>query len=215
MTVSQSIGEVTRRSMPSLPLHIYEERKASSKCVQCRRPAAEDSSRCRKHRDAKRKRDRESAARIKAARRRAGQCVGCKLPSTSYRCPACAEKSGHARGPAPGSNLSADKQARIAATTRKHADGRVRYHGQAKRGSQPIAQLDAQDHEAALRMIAAGYTRLGIYRSAAVQAMPRIQHESVKLQACQEIDHGAAFLESILERNGHPRADRRKLEGDE
>lgn len=173
-------------------------------CAQCSKaPAADGSDLCALHWEAKKERQAAWALGRYHRLRKKKLCGKCgKVPSKTPYCKACLRRMGRVAS-ARDLDTDLDKRARIAAATRAHEDGRTRYHGQKKRGNQPHAQLDAQDRESAQRQIAAGFARLEAYRGPEVQALPRIQRESVKRQALQEIDHGSRFLEDVLERNGH------------
>jgi hypothetical protein len=120
-------------------------------CVQCAEPAAADSDRCEPHRDQQRKRDRAWRAARRKLHRRRGLCAECETPSDTYYCTAHSIKMGRTDAVAVDSTV--DKAARIAARLKTHADGRTRYHGQDRRGSQPPDQLVAKEIADAVRLL--------------------------------------------------------------
>lgn len=149
----------------TLDLDSYQARKESARCTLtgCRRAASDRSSLCLKHYRAHKRTDRAWRAKRRDARRAAGECVDCpgdrpaRATAGSSRCLACrirrkglkaADRATRVArlGSDDGVVQGVDQRAAaIAAATRRHADGRTRYHGQQKRGQQPKAQLNRQD----------------------------------------------------------------------
>jgi hypothetical protein len=193
----------------------------------CREPHADDSDFCGPHRDAHRSYSRAAMRKLRRKRRRARRCLDCDVKLRAAKrdesgavtasgertwCKACRKKRG--RSSRAGVVTGVEKSERIAAAIRVDPTGRTRYHGQQKRGNQPHHQLDAQDQDAALRHIDAGFERLAAWRTPEVQALPRIQRESVRVQALHEIDLGTRFLDDVLERNGHFKTRHGKRDGE-
>jgi hypothetical protein len=181
----------------------YLEKKLAGVCTyhRCQRMPAEGAQLCPRHLVKQRMRDARYKRRLRARRRDAGLCAFCRAKSKTYRCMACLIKAGLL--PTRNVQFGVDKSARVAAQTRKHEDGRVRYHGQAKRGQQPTAQLNAQDLAMAsdcFRDFGAG---LAMLESDDVKALPRVQRDNVRSAVCHEGERVSRHLDDILERLGH------------
>lgn len=142
-------------------------------------------------------------ARLRRKRRRARTCIDCgqERPRGQSLCEGC--KLARGRIPkrvASGADEQAARERRLAAATRKHEDGRTRYHGQQKRGSQPQLQLDGQDLGYARDMLDRGETGLRYYETPDIQAMPRIQREDVKADALHRLGQAVGHIEDVMRR---------------
>lgn len=136
-----------------------------------------------------------------------GLCPHCgnERPARSKSCLACRVRRRRLTADQRASikKVADDKAARIAQATRVHADGRERYHGQQRRGSQPMLQIDEQDAQWASDLITAGLEGLRFFESPEVQARGRFEREDVKGAALSHFDRAQRHLEDILERRGH------------
>lgn len=166
---------------------------------------------CVKHHKAHKRRNRESAQRRRDARRESGLCVYCpgKRPARSVAggtsCLACRirrNRLGGVPGAGVGNAVCNDRAARVAAATVKGADGRLRYHGQKKRGMQPAIQLDDQDVGYARDVLESGQTGLHLYEEAVEARAPRFQRDDIKSAALHQINRAIGHLENVLERRG-------------
>ncbi|MGE0206198.1 MAG: hypothetical protein AB7E70_19735 [Hyphomicrobiaceae bacterium] len=109
---------------------------------------------CRPHAEAKKKRDREWAAKRRALLRKAKKCIVCRKPSRTSRCAACRKRIG--------SDVGSVGSARKEPRTKEewHADGymRLRTVGRGVRGQKSRAELDddlRQDLTDAIAQVAA------------------------------------------------------------
>jgi len=178
----------------------YMERKLAGLCTQCGVPAAPDVQQCEVHIAKAREATREAAVRRRAQFRLEGVCAnGCGTKSQRYYCAACTVKI--ARFPSHSVNVGVNVRPSDEYRTRKHADGRTRYHGQMVRGRQPTAQLDDQDITHAIEALQKARSALAYVASPAVQELPRIQREAAKREALSQADHGQRFIEDLLDRN--------------
>ena len=189
--------------MAMIATAVYLEKKLAGVCTypRCQRTPAEGAQLCPRHLAKQRKRDARHKRRLRARRRDAGLCAFCPAKSKTYRCVACAVKAGFL--PRSSVQSSVDKSARNAAQTRKHEDGRVRYHGQAKRGQQPAAQLNAQDVAMASECFDDFRAGLTLLESDEVKALPRVQRDNVRSAVCHQGERVSRHLDDVLERLGH------------
>lgn len=156
---------------------------------------------CARHRAKEQARVRKAKRKARAALADAGKCVRCRKPSKTYRCPACRLLDGcDLPTLSVTAGVTTDK---IAAATRKHADGRVRYHGQGKRGQQPKSQLIAQDLRYARNGIESAAAGYALMETDEIRAMPRIQREDVARAADHQLLRAIGHLEEALDRRGH------------
>lgn len=130
----------------------YQQRKEASLCTRCGAPAAEDSSLCEEHRDDLRWRRKRWIKELRKARKKAGLCMYCpssgpvaKVVAPEKCCEPCRIRRCRLSSSVGVDGAVDNRGAKIAAATRKGDDGRVRYHGQQKRGQQPKHQLNLQD----------------------------------------------------------------------
>lgn len=206
-----------------LPLSSYQARKESARCTVegCRRKACDRSSRCLKHYRAHKRADRAWRQRQRDARRAAGECIDCppdriaRATEGSSRCLACRVKRRGLRASdgGVGQGVDPDRSTQIAAATRKHADGRVRYHGQQKRGQQPKAQLNLQDLRHARQDfdgMAAGLELLAEQG----QDLHRGERERVEGATASLGERASGRIDDILERLGHFKLRHGRREGD-
>ncbi len=171
--------------------------------------AAEDSSYCATHRDADRKHKREWRARQRRRRARNKECrdcgeklgVGERIWCKEHR---IARHRVSALRPAPGGVASGvEKSERVAAATRKHADGRTRFHGQQRRGQQTHAQLNKQDvvmADSCFDAFKAGIDLLGGEQAA---TWSRGERERVAKATANQGERTSRHIDDVLERLGH------------
>lgn len=189
-----------------MPSAVYQRRKEEGLCTRCGVPAADDSSLCAPHRDDQKGRVRAAVAKLRHRRRRSGLCLYCDTPvgRGEYSCLAHRVARDRLSGVKPsGVNNAVNKSERVAAATRKDADGRIRHHGQMKRGNQPHGQLNRQDVGFARVAMAAGEAGLDLCETVEVKAMPRIQREDVKRAALHQLERARGHIADVLERCGH------------
>lgn len=189
----------------------YEARKISGRCTRCGQPAADDSLLCAPHRDDARAAVRKSKAKSRRARRRQRRCVDCNQRSRTYRCTACQIRVNRLRVNN-GANKRVDtKRERIAAATKistnKSEGGRVRYHGQGKRGRQSGAQLDEQDLRDARKDLEAGTEALGHCQTPAVKTLPKIQRDDVERAALGRLASAGRWIDEVLVRHHYERVE--------
>jgi len=177
----------------------YRERKLVEPpiCARngCRNAPAEDSDLCPGCRERARAANRAWAAARRAKRKRARRCRDCGRPARRARCQACRIVVGQAP------KRGVDSRVETTPRTRKHADGRTRFHGQMRRGRQTNASLDAQDLADALKYVERGRAGLAYAASPEVQALPRIQREAAQRAALAQIALAVRLLEQPLERH--------------
>lgn len=197
----------------------YEERKAitadTGECLRdgCDDPAASGSNFCVPHRDADRQYQRDYRAKLRRGRRRRKECLDCGVKLRAGERTWCKRhriarnRLGIAR-PA-GVQVGVQKSERIASRTVKGEDGRVRYHGQKRRGQQTHAQLDEQDLGFARREIKRGETGLETYAAETArskagdpQAMPRIQRDGIRSDALGYLERAQRHLGDVVDRHG-------------
>ncbi|HEU4727668.1 MAG TPA: hypothetical protein VFT22_07260 [Kofleriaceae bacterium] len=106
------------------------------------------------------------------------------------------------------------REARIAARTVTHSDGRTRYHGQSRRGQQPAAQLNQQDAELAAECFATFREGLALIETDDVKALPRVQRDGVKSAVAHQGDRAIRHIEDVLERLGHFKVRHGKRDGE-
>lgn len=167
----------------------------------CKREPADDSMMCVAHRDGERKRKREHRRKRRAEWRAAKRCLSCggeRVPRRRY-CAACLVARN--RTPHQRVDNGVDKRDRIAQNTRTLPDGRTRYIGPGRRGTRPAVAEDELDLLEAKKRIERALLGLQYAKSAEVQALPRIQRKGVEHEALSQADHGARFIESVLERH--------------
>lgn len=192
-----------------MPQSRYQQRLLAGACAWssgCTKPLADGSAYCERHRRRRNRLNSESVNRARDARRAAGLCPYCpgdkpaKLTSPETSCTAC--KIRRRQLTSVKTTSQGDREARIAAATRKGEDGRTRYHGQGKRGNQPRIQLDHQDLEYAKRMLEAGEVGLDLYEQAVANQAPRIQREDIKSASLHNLAMAQGHIEDVLERRG-------------
>lgn len=198
-----------------VPETLYQQRLDQGKCTYssgCHRPPADGTSLCEHHHRKHKRSKREAAQRKRDERRAAGLCLYCpgdkpaKVAPPKTTCAACKIRRGQVNGMGvDGIGEASDiaRQERIAAATRKGDDGRTRFHGQQKRGSQPRIQVDDQDFRYARQSLEAGQAGLHLFERAVAAREPRFQRDDIKSAALHQINRAMGFLEEILDRRGY------------
>lgn len=156
---------------------------------------------CARHRAKEQARVRKAKRKARAALADAGKCVRCRKPSETYRCPACRLLDGcDLPTLSVTAGVTTDK---IAAATRKHADGRVRYHGQGKRGQQPKSQLNQQDVRHARQDFEGFEAGVRLMASPAAETWTRGERERIEKATASLGDRVTGRIDEVLERLGH------------
>lgn len=206
----------------------YEQRKLDGQCTRCGCDLTEARktagfSMCEKCQgyvqEAKRRSAKKQRLRWKR-RRLCGQCGKKRRPGGKL-CPACTVKFGSVPKQLVdhyvdhGGDRTDEKwDARLEQSPDGKLRARRRFHGQAKRGRQSDAQLDAQDLADARRCIQEGWDGLGYYRTTEVQALPKIQREDVRREAIAKLARGQRWLGEIIDRND-PKSRKRSAGADD
>lgn len=185
----------------------YIEKKLAGVCTRagCSIAASDTSLLCEAHRRDAIAREVRSKAKARRARRAQGLCAECGVVKTKrYRCSSCLIRLGKLRRPMV--DTVVDKRTRVASriTVGSFAkeEGRSRYRGaQARRGPPGVAREDAADFSDAIRSIERGRDGVAHAHSDEVKQMPLAQRQDVMRRALSQADHGARFIESILERH--------------
>ncbi len=179
----------------------YLDRKLEGICTYpgCSSAPAPGLQLCPRHRRKQNKRQRTSANRLRAERRRLGLCAaaGCGEKSSTYYCVRHAIALG--RAVAPAAHNTVDKSARLAARTRVE-DGRTRYHGQPRRGSQPIGQLEAKELDDAIALLRTAKEGLAMARAA--PALSKVQRRAALHAAVAHADRVSRMIAELCERVG-------------
>jgi hypothetical protein len=198
-----------------IPLSKYEQRKLDGECTRCGVELTEErkddgESMCAKCHGYVRTAKRRSAQKKRAVwkrKRLCGQCGKKRRPGGKL-CPGCSVRYGSVPRHLVDHYVDhgidrADEKWRT--TIEQSPDGvmreRRRFVGQGKRGRQSGEQLDEQDLIDARRCIQDGWLGLAYFRSAEVQALPRIQRDEVKREALAKFERGQRWLEEIIDRN--------------
>jgi hypothetical protein len=199
----------------------YLERKLAGLCTRagCRRSASEESCLCEKHRRDAVRRSVKAKAKARASRRAQGLCAECGVVKTKrYRCSSCLIRFGRFKQRVP--NTEVDKVVRISERTTVGSfageEGRARYRGaQGRRGAPGVVREDSVDFADALKYIERG--RQGVIHalSPEVKELPLAQRREVMRAALSQADHGARFIDSILERHKYKSRDPRFPNDDE
>lgn len=194
----------------------YQDRKLASiehaECSYpgCRRAQADDSAMCVKHRDAERSR---KAAWIKKERKKAKRknlCTRCtkrrRSAGSSWGCSKCLVELRKIPSRSKVVATHVDKSARIAARTTVGSfageEGRSRYRGaQGRRGAPGSAVEDERDFSEVIKKLEKTRAELRYAYSPEVQELPTMQRREVLRAALSHADHGARFIDSILERH--------------
>lgn len=198
-------------------MSVYLERQQAGQCVygtSCTQPLAPGSDLCERHLRRERKRKAKAEIARHERNREKGLCAFCDTPSETYRCLAHAIKHGQTPRMAIGVATAADRAAQIAARTRTHADGRTRYHGQQKRGQQPMAQLNRQDLEMAESAFADFKRAVAVTDTDEFKRMPVIQREAARAAVAGLGDLTCRHIDDVLERLGHFKLRHGKREGE-
>lgn len=209
------LGSPVDDAVEAVPLvSDYEARLVAGKCTRpgCDRKPAEDSGMCKQHTRIYRKLDRDSKKRKRAARKAAGLCIWCtgdkpsKATPPSPTCLACRVKHRKVRksdGVVPLDVYLKQRENEIAAATREHEDGRVRYHGQQKRGQQPKAQLNVQDLVHVQQDFDGFAAGVMVLAGPEVEQMHRSDLTKIEQATARLGDRAARRMDDILERLGH------------
>lgn len=188
----------------------YYERKAAGLCTyyRCSSESTDDSVLCAKHLEAQRARKRQSQNALRTQRRADGKCPGCGLVETDdYLCSRCRVLQRRTKRARRGVEHKTEHNAAgWRQDMEQSPDGvvraRNRYHGQGKRGRQPIAALDAQDLADARRCIETGVRQLADADKPEIKALPRIQRDEETAAALSCIQRARRWLNEVLERHG-------------
>lgn len=176
----------------------------------CNAAQSGDSLLCVAHRDAERQRVRLSKRkrrRMAAARSLCSRCARRpRAKSSDWGCAVCLVELGALKRSTSFVTEDVNKRARVEARivvgSFQKEEGRSRYRGgQARRGPPGKVREDAQDLLAA--RVAIDKARLGLAyaASAEVRQLPLVQRREVERAALSQADHGARFLEAVLERH--------------
>ncbi len=180
-------------------------RKLAGICTRpgCRRVVGDDSLLCPRHLRAARKASKRYITRRRKAARKRGLCADCPRKSQRYRCLRCSIR--RRRLKSAGVDKGVDKRTAIAARTTVDTTvgnaGRVRYHGQVRRGQQPRAQLDEKDIDDAIAALM--HTKVGLraIRAPENAGQPRLVIKEAE-HAVLAIGHnGIRLFEDVLDRN--------------
>lgn len=201
----------------------YEARLLAQECTRCGKALAEDrtsmgAAMCERCEGIVRKAQARSKRVKRKARRKAGYCAFCPRKSKRFRCPACRVKlyAQRARPVVPISEdrvsvrSSVDHNAEISRITRDgESDGyaRTRYHGQARRGQQPWAQLDDQDLVEAIKALIKARRGLAIARDPENGDVPRLQKQDAVNEALALAAYAVRFTDDVLARNRYDRGE--------
>lgn len=185
----------------------YMDRKVAGLCTYpgCIAPPADDALQCETHQRAANKRASRTRAKLRKLRRKNGRCAECGInKSKRFRCPACQILVN--RAPRHRGNNGGNKRARVAAriTVGSFAgeEGRSRYRGALGRKGPPgKAREDATDLADARLAIDRALAGLAYARSPEVLALPLAQRKEAERAALSQADHGARFIDAVLERN--------------
>jgi hypothetical protein len=183
----------------------------------CREPASDGTAFCAPHHDDQKKRQKASMAKLRRRRRRAKLCVWCPddrptpVPRGESSCPLCRVKRSRVSMESVNNGVNnSDRDARIAAATKMHPDGRARYHGTGKKGKQPDIRLDGQDLGFARKAMTAGEVGLELYdlevqksKAKDPYALPKVQRDDIKDAALCQLNRATGHIEDVLERRGH------------
>jgi hypothetical protein len=180
---------------------LYYERKEAGLCTRCGVPAVDGGQMCEPCLERHREATNAACARLREARREAGVCGHCGKVRTGdeYACLACRLARGEvSTGPAIIAAIRTDSDPRF----RVGEDGRRRFHGQMRRGRQPASQIDDQDLELAIAQLTKARDHLrAIAASPEIAKLPKYQRDAAKREAFAMAEHGARFVEDLLDRN--------------
>lgn len=166
---------------------------------------------CKRHHRQYKRVDREAKQRKREERRAGGLCVWCpgdrpaKATEGSTSCLACRIRRNRIKSSDGGVRLGVYPEPidQIAARTRIGADGRTRYHGQAKRGQQPRAQLNRQDMRHARQDFDGFEAGVLLMASDAAEAWTRGERERVEQATASLGERASGRIDDVLERLGH------------
>lgn len=213
MEQANRLYEITRDTfvVEVAPLSKYEQRKLDGVCTRCgAEPAQEESSlgvRCHGYMKNAQRRSKRSKRAIWKRKKLCGQCGKKRRPGGKL-CPACSVRFGATPRPLVQHYVEHDADPAVAGwkeTIEQSPDGKLRarrrFAGQGKRGRQSGAQLDEQDLADARRCVLEGERGLAYYRTAEVQALPRIQRDEVRAEALAKLQRAQRWLADIIDRN--------------
>lgn len=185
----------------------YQARKLKGECtysVACKRLLAPDSDKCHRHTRKRAELDAKNGPERREAHRARGLCAFCPAKSKTYRCPACAIRHGqiprtsnNARN-----NARASVGARVSAVTRKHADGRTRYHGHGVRGQPPRVVQDASDFAVIAKALHWAKEGTAHVEHLKATGAPSSEVKSAERAVMDHVYEVRRFAGEILERHG-------------
>lgn len=187
---------------PSKAVELYQQRKLDGNCTRCGQPATEDSRFCEQHHADELRYQKKAKKRLRRSRRKAGLCAFCPRKSKTYRCAKCRIQSiGLKSGVRIGVQNWEAKLERIRARTATGDDGRVRYHGQTRRGRQSVGSLDEQDIDAVIHECGKALEGLRLARDAKHAELPRIQRKEAEHAALGFLYLATRLADEVLDRN--------------
>jgi len=201
----------------------YQQRLEQGACTygRCKRAPADGSDLCRRHLRKRRKRQAEWFAAKSARRITAKLCVWCPesgpprpADGPGNSCKQCRVRRNRIRDAEHGAAGVDNRTDRIASRTKKHADGRTRYHGQPRRGGLAKSHLNRQDIELARECFDTLAEGLQMIETDDVKRLPRIQRDGVVSAVAHQGDRTVRHLEDILERLGHFKLRHGKRDGE-
>ncbi len=184
----------------------YLARKLSGRCTYpgCAAMASDTCLLCDAHKEEANKRTKRVRSDWKG-KKRCTRCGGRRSPRSRWGCVTCLIKVGRAKQVAKTKHKT--KTERLRANTAVDAEGRVRYHGKAKRGAPSKATNNADAVADMRKALQRGEEALALVESDEVKALPRIQREEVKLAALAPFDLLRRTARELLEANRYPLGD--------
>lgn len=188
----------------------YQRRQLAGQCTRngCPHDAVDGSDLCEAHVTSERARWKAIKRKTRARRRAKGQCIDCGKRVKGDRL--CAkhriERDRYTERATAGVPESVPTSAaRIAAATRAQTtsgnEGRVRYHGQGKRGAPSRAVQNAADVAKITRHLANATKALAFADSDATEQLPRIQRKGARDAALALWFAGARLILAMCIRN--------------
>lgn len=143
-------------------------------------------------------------AKIRERRERENRCLWCEAPRLAGHVLCRAHLIRAGRPPTVDVvHPVVHKAERIAAATRRHPDGRVRYHGKRRRGQQTHAVQNQQDVEMADHNYVAFKAGLDLLGAEEAKAWHRGERVAMIAAICSQAERHIRHLEDVLERLGY------------